>query len=202
MNINRSLLTLGRVISCLKEISEKKNSNIRVPYRDSKLTRVLQESLGGRCKTVIVATLSPSVSAIEESISTLNYAQSANSIVNKPVATSYLNVGGGPLSQASTGTGEGAREQSLQVRRRGEGDENNNVCRKKTQPTLHKANAQEKFPPHPTTTHRRSTGTRWSASSSTCRARSRRRRAPWPGSTCSSRRLCRGRRRRRRRTRR
>jgi hypothetical protein len=133
MNINRSLLTLGRVISCLKEISEKKNSNIRVPYRDSKLTRVLQESLGGRCKTVIVATLSPSVSAIEESISTLNYAQSANSIVNKPVATSYLNVGGGPLSQASTGTGEGAREQSLQVRRRGEVDEKNNVCRKKTQ---------------------------------------------------------------------
>ena len=66
MNINRSLLTLGRVISCLKEQAEKKSSNVRVPYRDSKLTRVLQESLGGRCKTVIIATLSPSDSAIEE----------------------------------------------------------------------------------------------------------------------------------------
>ena len=95
MNINRSLLTLGRVISCLKEQAEKKSGSVRVPYRDSKLTRVLQESLGGRCKTVIIATLSPSISAIEESISTLNYAQSANSIVNKPVATSYLSVGSG-----------------------------------------------------------------------------------------------------------
>ena len=95
MNINRSLLSLGRVISCLKEQSEKKNSSMRIPYRDSKLTRILQESLGGRCKTVIIATLSPSITAIEESVSTLNYAQSANGIVNKPVSTSYLSVGGG-----------------------------------------------------------------------------------------------------------
>jgi hypothetical protein len=93
MNINRSLLTLGRVISMLKEqsISGGKKS-VRIPYRDSKLTRILQESLGGRCKTVIIATLSPSVTAIEESISTLNYAQSANRIVNRPVATSYLSI--------------------------------------------------------------------------------------------------------------
>jgi len=92
MNINRSLLTLGRVISMLKEQSESKKSrqSIRIPYRDSKLTRILQEALGGRCKTVIIATLSPSVTAIEESISTLNYAQSANGIVNKPIATSHL----------------------------------------------------------------------------------------------------------------
>ncbi|GMH69323.1 hypothetical protein TrLO_g8416 [Triparma laevis f. longispina] len=115
MNINRSLLTLGRVISCLKEQSEKKNSNVRVPYRDSKLTRVLQESLGGRCKTVIIATLSPSVSAIEESISTLNYAQSANSIVNKPVATSYLSVGGGSAAMAGGKQGsEAGGSQSLE----------------------------------------------------------------------------------------
>ncbi|GMH87098.1 hypothetical protein TrVE_jg10935 [Triparma verrucosa] len=114
MNINRSLLTLGRVISCLKEQSEKKNSNVRVPYRDSKLTRVLQESLGGRCKTVIIATLSPSVSAIEESISTLNYAQSANSIVNKPVATSYLSVGGGSGTAGSMGKQAEGGSQSLE----------------------------------------------------------------------------------------
>ena len=93
MNINRSLLTLGRVLSMLKERSENsKKANLRIPYRDSKLTRILQESLGGRCKTIIIATLSPSVTAIEESISTLNYAQSANGIVNKPIATSKLSL--------------------------------------------------------------------------------------------------------------
>ena len=91
MNINQSLLTLGRVVQMLKELSQKKKkSGVRIPYRDSKLTRILQESLGGRCKTCIVATLSPSVTAVEESISTLNYAQTANGIVNKPVTTSYM----------------------------------------------------------------------------------------------------------------
>ena len=52
MNINRSLLTLGRVVKLLKERSEKPSasSSVRIPYRDSKLTRILQESLGGRCK--------------------------------------------------------------------------------------------------------------------------------------------------------
>jgi len=105
MNINRSLLSLGRVISCLKEQSEKKNSSVRIPYRDSKLTRILQESLGGRCKTVIIATLSPSVTAIEESVSTLNYAQSANGIINKPVSTSYLSVGRGAANVAA-GSGD------------------------------------------------------------------------------------------------
>ena len=92
MNINQSLLTLGRVISILKEQSQRKrpNTNVRIPYRDSKLTRILQESLGGRCKTVIIATLSPSVTAIEESMSTLNYAQSVAGIINKPISTSYI----------------------------------------------------------------------------------------------------------------
>ena len=61
----------------------------RIPYRDSKLTRLLQESLGGRCKTVIIATVSPSVLAVDETISTLNYAQAAHGIQNKPVATRY-----------------------------------------------------------------------------------------------------------------
>ncbi len=107
MNINRSLLTLGRVIKLLKEQgnSEKKKTSVRIPYRDSRLTRMLQESLGGRCKTLIVATLSPSATAIEESMSTLNYAQSASGIVNKPVSTSYMSVsatmGIGPGSDAS-----------------------------------------------------------------------------------------------------
>jgi len=57
-------------------------------YRDSKLTRVLQDSIGGRSKTIIIATVSPSDIAISESISTLNYAQAANGIINKPIAES------------------------------------------------------------------------------------------------------------------
>ncbi len=96
MNINRSLLTLGRVVKLLKEKSEKASSSnsVRIPYRDSKLTRILQESLGGRCKTCLIATISPSVTAIEESMSTLNYAQAANGIINKPITTSLMSVGG------------------------------------------------------------------------------------------------------------
>ena len=106
MNINRSLLTLGRVIKMLKEQSEKggKKSNIRIPYRDSKLTRILQESLGGRCKTLIVATLSPSVTAIEESLSTLHYAQSANGIINKPISSSKMSVAGRPPTRSGDST--------------------------------------------------------------------------------------------------
>jgi len=111
MNINRSLLTLGRVVKLLKEKSQgnaggnsnsnSNSSNVRIPYRDSKLTRILQESLGGRCKTCLIATISPSVTAIEESMSTLNYAQAANGIVNKPVTTSLMSVGSSLSSSLS-----------------------------------------------------------------------------------------------------
>ena len=111
MNINRSLLTLGRVVKLLKEKSEKPSSanSVRIPYRDSKLTRILQESLGGRCKTCLIATISPSVTAIEESMSTLNYAQAANGIINKPVTTSLMSVGGfdnkSPRGEGVSGAG-------------------------------------------------------------------------------------------------
>ena len=71
------------------------------------MTRILQESLGGRCKTVIIATLSPSITAIEESISTLNYAQSANGIINKPVSTSFMAAGGASFSGATTPSKKG-----------------------------------------------------------------------------------------------
>ena len=64
-NINQSLLTLGRVISALVE------KRRHIPYRDSKLTRLLQESLGGRAKTTIIATITPSVSGMDETFSTL-----------------------------------------------------------------------------------------------------------------------------------
>lgn len=76
--INQSLLTLGRVINALVERSQ------HVPYRESKLTRLLQDSLGGRTKTCIIATVSPAKMNIDETLSTLDYANKAKSIHNKP----------------------------------------------------------------------------------------------------------------------
>lgn len=77
-NINQSLLTLGRVINSL-------NDGVSwVPYRDSKLTRLLQDSLGGKSKTCMIATLSPSTENLEETLSTLDYAARAKKIKNKP----------------------------------------------------------------------------------------------------------------------
>jgi kinesin family protein 11 len=76
--INKSLLTLGRVINALVDKSS------HIPYRESKLTRLLQDSLGGRTKTCIIATLSPAKSNLEETISTLDYAFRAKNIRNKP----------------------------------------------------------------------------------------------------------------------
>lgn len=110
MSINRSLLTLGRVISALKERNENKKlaKSVRIPYRDSKLTRILQESLGGRCKTVIIATLSPSITAIEESMSTLNYAQSATGIINKPISTSFMAASAGNLASNNATPSKGS----------------------------------------------------------------------------------------------
>ncbi|MED6219987.1 Kinesin-like protein KIN-5C [Stylosanthes scabra] len=76
--INKSLLTLGRVINALVEHLG------HVPYRDSKLTRLLRDSLGGRTKTCIIATVSPAVHCLEETLSTLDYAHRAKHIKNKP----------------------------------------------------------------------------------------------------------------------
>ncbi|KAI0054098.1 kinesin-domain-containing protein [Auriscalpium vulgare] len=76
--INQSLLTLGRVINALVERSS------HIPYRESKLTRLLQDSLGGRTKTCLIATISPARSNMEETLSTLDYAIRAKSIRNRP----------------------------------------------------------------------------------------------------------------------
>ncbi|XP_048515070.1 kinesin-like protein Klp61F [Athalia rosae] len=77
-NINQSLLTLGRVITSLVERAP------HIPYRESKLTRLLQESLGGRTKTSIIATVSPASINLEETLSTLDYAHRAKNITNRP----------------------------------------------------------------------------------------------------------------------
>ncbi|KAL0336869.1 UNVERIFIED_CONTAM: Kinesin-like protein KIN-5A [Sesamum calycinum] len=74
--INKSLLTLGRVINALAE------NSVHVP--ESKLTRLLRDSLGGKTKTCIIATVSPSVLSQEETLSTLDYAFRAKSIKNRP----------------------------------------------------------------------------------------------------------------------
>merc|ERR1712018_806195 len=77
-NINQSLLTLGRVITSLVDRTP------HIPYRESKLTRLLQDSLGGRTKTSIIATVSPASINLEETLSTLDYAHRAKNIQNKP----------------------------------------------------------------------------------------------------------------------
>ena len=76
--INQSLLTLGRVINALVDRSP------HIPYRESRLTRLLQDSLGGKTMTCIIANVSPAKCNIEESISTLDYAHRAKNIRNKP----------------------------------------------------------------------------------------------------------------------
>ncbi|KAJ1774124.1 hypothetical protein LPJ74_000223 [Coemansia sp. RSA 1843] len=79
-NINKSLLVLGRVINALVE------RNSYVPYRDSKLTYILKDSLGGRTRTCMIATMSTAPDNIEETIKTLQYASQAKGIRNRPVA--------------------------------------------------------------------------------------------------------------------
>ena len=85
--INKSLLCLGNVINAL---TDKKGKNY-IPYRDSKLTRLLQDSLGGNCKTTMIATISPSEDAFSESLSTLYFAQRAKKIKNRPIINEDVN---------------------------------------------------------------------------------------------------------------
>ncbi|KAK2959391.1 putative Kinesin-II 85 kDa subunit [Blattamonas nauphoetae] len=82
--INKSLSALGNVIKALADISSGKK-NIFVPYRDSLLTRMLQDSLGGNSKTIMIAAMSPASSNYDEGVSTLQYADRAKQIKNKPV---------------------------------------------------------------------------------------------------------------------
>ncbi|XP_026197912.1 kinesin-like protein KIF3C isoform X2 [Anabas testudineus] len=77
--INLSLSALGNVISALAD-----GRSGHVPYRDSKLTRLLQDSLGGNAKTVMVATLGPAPQHYEETLTTLRYANRAKNIQNQP----------------------------------------------------------------------------------------------------------------------
>ncbi|XP_029618649.1 centromere-associated protein E isoform X8 [Salmo trutta] len=80
-NINRSLFTLGQVIKKLSDETQKGFTN----YRDSKLTRILQNSLGGNAKTVIICTITPVT--LEETLSTLQFASAAKNMKNDPHVT-------------------------------------------------------------------------------------------------------------------
>ncbi len=77
--INLSLSALGNVISALVD-----GKTHHIPYRDSKLTRLLQDSLGGNTKTIMIAAVSPANYNFEETLSTLRYASRAKFIQNKP----------------------------------------------------------------------------------------------------------------------
>jgi len=86
-SINKSLFMLGKVISLLTEKKEVNSANKKthIPYRDSKLTMLLSDSLGGKAKTILIACVSPSSNYADETLSTINYASRAMNIENKPI---------------------------------------------------------------------------------------------------------------------
>ncbi|KAH8854932.1 Kinesin-like protein [Schistosoma japonicum] len=85
-NINKSLTTLGKVIAGLADMSSKrKKKSDFIPYRDSVLTWLLKENLGGNSRTTMIAALSPADVNFDESLSTLRYADRAKSIVCKAI---------------------------------------------------------------------------------------------------------------------
>ncbi|XP_037350257.2 kinesin-like protein KIF16B [Talpa occidentalis] len=97
-NINKSLVTLGNVISALADLSQDaanplvKKKQVFVPYRDSVLTWLLKDSLGGNSKTIMIATISPADVNYGETLSTLRYANRAKNIINKPTVNEDANV--------------------------------------------------------------------------------------------------------------
>ncbi|XP_077978007.1 kinesin-like protein KIF27 isoform X2 [Glandiceps talaboti] len=82
IHINSGLLALGNVISALGDTKKKAT---HIPYRDSKITRILKDSLGGNANTVMIACVSPSSVNLDESLNVLKYANRARNIKNKPI---------------------------------------------------------------------------------------------------------------------
>ncbi|XP_062917832.1 kinesin-like protein KIF18A isoform X2 [Mobula hypostoma] len=87
-NINRSLLALGNVINAL---TDSKRKTQHIPYRNSKLTRLLKDSLGGNCQTIMIATISPSSLSYEDTYNTLKYANRAKDIKSS-IKSNVLNL--------------------------------------------------------------------------------------------------------------
>ncbi|KAI4467704.1 kinesin-related [Holotrichia oblita] len=93
-HINKSLVTLGSVISALAELSIESHGQKKffIPYRDSVLTWLLKDSLGGNSKTIMIAAISPADCNYGETLSTLRYANRAKNIINKPTVNEDPNV--------------------------------------------------------------------------------------------------------------
>jgi hypothetical protein len=106
-SINRSLMALGKVISALSEHGGRAGAG-HVPYRDSKLTKLLMDSLGGGSLALMVACCSPSIGAVEETLSTLTYATRAKNIVNTPLTSTQTGGGGASSAAAAEAASERA----------------------------------------------------------------------------------------------
>ncbi|XP_038053284.1 kinesin-like protein KIF27 isoform X2 [Patiria miniata] len=88
VHINSGLLSLGNVISAL---SDPKRRGAHIPYRDSKITRILKDSLGGNAKTCMITCISPSAVSFDETLNALKYANRARNIKNKPIINRDVN---------------------------------------------------------------------------------------------------------------
>ncbi|XP_051000259.1 kinesin-like protein KIF18A [Acomys russatus] len=88
-NINKSLLALGNVINAL---ADTKRRNQHIPYRNSKLTRLLKDSLGGNCQTIMIAAVSPSSLFYDDTYNTLKYANRAKDIKSSLLKSNVLNL--------------------------------------------------------------------------------------------------------------
>lgn len=87
-HINKSLLTLGTVINKLS--SGESHSSLHIPYRDSKLTRLLQPALGGNARTAIICAVTPAILHMEETLSTLKFASRAKKVTNSATTNEFL----------------------------------------------------------------------------------------------------------------
>ena len=85
------MLALGNVIAALTDEKKIAKGKSFIPYRNSKLTRILQDSLGGNSRTTMIACVSPAESNYEETLSTIKYASRARNIKNKPVVNRDAN---------------------------------------------------------------------------------------------------------------
>ncbi|XP_055273785.1 kinesin-like protein KIF7 isoform X3 [Moschus berezovskii] len=116
IQINSSLLALGNVISALGE-PQRRGSHI--PYRDSKITRILKDSLGGNAKTMMIACVSPSSSDFDETLNTLNYASRAQNIRNRATVNWRPEAERGPEETAASARGPPRHRSETRIIHRG-----------------------------------------------------------------------------------
>ncbi|XP_036030161.1 kinesin-like protein KIF7 isoform X2 [Onychomys torridus] len=116
IQINSTLLALGNVISALGD-PQRRGSHI--PYRDSKITRILKDSLGGNAKTVMIACVSPSSSDFDETLNTLNYASRAQNIRNRATVNWRPEAERAPEEQAAGARGPPRHRSETRIIHRG-----------------------------------------------------------------------------------